>query len=62
MNNGYERGFVNFTEMTNFSNLELTLKPDFINTPNSFPLQFSNEKKKKKGTKKKKKLKIKFLY
>jgi hypothetical protein len=54
MNNGYERGFVNFTEMTNFSNLELKLKPDFINTPNSFPLQFSNEKKEKKRNQEKK--------
>jgi hypothetical protein len=44
MNNGYERGFVNFTEMTNLIEVKLKVKPDF-----TFLRKLLNSKKKRKG-------------
>jgi len=47
MKNGYERVFVNFTEMTNLIEVKLKVKPDF-----TFLRKLLNSKKKRKERKK----------
>jgi hypothetical protein len=52
MDNRYEGGFVDFTEVTNLIEVKLKMKPDF-----TFLRKLLNSKKKKKKEKKKKKRK-----